>query len=341
MDKGLYDSLQQINLLLTLAFALEMVLKVLGLGALSYCSDRMNLFDATIVIVSIVEMLSSQSSMSVLRAFRLVRVLRSVKFLRQYKRMRQLMENISRGISGMVDFLLLTLLFVFIFSVLGMQIFGGGEGFAGERKNFDSFGNSFLLVFEMLTGSDWYYAMWNGMDGEGKWASLYFVVWMLLGHFIILDLLLANMVFNFSLESEDERLERLEKEMLQKKALHGDKRDLNRTGGAEVITERMTTRKSRIFAKEARAMQVWLRETGQSYGDDDDFSSDDDEEDARSKKKVPTLYSTTEGAEGAETARARRTARGRRRRMSRRRTTPRTEPRRTSSPPNRWIPRLS
>ena len=301
MEKGLYDSLQQINLLLTLAFALEMVLKVLGLGALSYCSDRMNLFDATIVIVSIVEMLSSQSSMSVLRAFRLVRVLRSVKFLRQYKRMRQLMENISRGISGMVDFLLLTLLFVFIFSVLGMQIFGGGEGFAGERKNFDSFGNSFLLVFEMLTGSDWYYTMWNGMDGEGKWASLYFVVWMLLGHFIILDLLLANMVFNFSLESEDERLERLEKEMLQKKALHGDKRDLNRTGGAEVITERMTTRKSRIFAKEARAMQVWLRETGQSYGDDDDFSSDDDEEDARSKKKVPTLYSTTEGAEGAET----------------------------------------
>ena len=96
MDQNLFDLLQQINVLLTLAFALEMVLKVLGLGVLAYCSDRMNLFDAAIVIVSIVEMLSSQSSMSVLRAFRLVRVLRSVKFLRQYKRMRQLMENISR-----------------------------------------------------------------------------------------------------------------------------------------------------------------------------------------------------------------------------------------------------
>ena len=296
MDQNLFDLLQQINVMLTLAFALEMVLKVLGLGVLAYCSDRMNLFDAAIVIVSIVEMLSSQSSMSVLRAFRLVRVLRSVKFLRQYKRMRQLMENISRGLRGMLDFLLLAFLFVFIFSVLGMQIFGGGDGFAGQRKNFDSFGNSFLLVFEMLTGSDWYTAMWNGMDSEGKWAAFFFVAWMLLGHFIILDLLLANMVFNFSLETEDERLEREEKERLQKQMLYGDKRDLTRTGGAEVITERMTTRKSRLFAKEAAAMRVWLRETGQSYGDDDDWSSDE-EEDTTKKKRAPTLYSTTDGGE--------------------------------------------
>ena len=43
-------------------------------------------------------------------------------------------------------------------------------------------------------------------------------------------------------------------------------------------------------------MRVWLRETGQSYGDDDDWSSDE-EEDTKKKKRAPTLYSTTDGGE--------------------------------------------
>jgi hypothetical protein len=212
MDPNILAILDTCNLALSLIFTFELVLKVTGLGILEYFGDKFNWFDAFIVVIGLVEMASSNGSLSVLRTFRLMRVLRSLKILRAYKRMRVLMENIVMGLSAMTDFLLVLLLFLFIFSVLGMQLFGGGAGFAGSRKNFDNMWDSFLLVFEMLTANDWYRVMWMAMEGAGPVASVYFMLWMLLGHFILLDLFLAILVYNFSCETSDEKLERLEQE---------------------------------------------------------------------------------------------------------------------------------
>ena len=54
------------------------------------------------------------------------------------KGLRKLMETIVKGFSALTDFLMVLVLFVFIFAVLGMQMFGGNTGFQGSRKNFDS-----------------------------------------------------------------------------------------------------------------------------------------------------------------------------------------------------------
>ena len=158
------------------------------------------------------------------------------------------MENVARGVGAMRDFLLVLFLFLFIFTILGMQLFGGSDGFAGERKNFESFWNSFLIVFEVLTASDWQKVM---ARPRRRPCRLVPVAWIFVGHFIFLDLLLAILTFNFSRGAEDERLEYEERERLETETTGGEARGLDKTAGGEVVMDRMIRRKNRKFADQA------------------------------------------------------------------------------------------
>ena len=52
--------------------------------------------------------------------------------------------------------------------LLGMQLFGANKGFVGSRQSFDNMWDAFLIVFQMLTGTDWYIPMWMAMSGAGQ-----------------------------------------------------------------------------------------------------------------------------------------------------------------------------
>merc|ERR1719193_1094943 len=75
--------LEILNYLFTLFFTIEMIIKLIGLGFNGYVADNWNVFDGLIVIVSVVESITSLASpsqdgggaISALRAFRLLRVL--------------------------------------------------------------------------------------------------------------------------------------------------------------------------------------------------------------------------------------------------------------------------
>ena len=277
MDPEHASLLETAYTLLSLAFALEMVLKLIGLGVVEYSSDRFNRFDAFIVVVGLVELAGAGAGISALRALRLLRVLRSLKILRRFRRMRVLMENVARGVGAMRDFLLVLFLFLFIFTILGMQLFGGSDGFAGERKNFDSFWNSFLIVFEVLTASDWQKVMWRAMRGTGAAGRCAFRRWIFVGHFIFLDLLLAILTFNFSRETEDERLEREEREHLETETTGGEKRGSTRPQGRRSGDGSHDPQEPQVCRSGGRHAPRAC-ETDQMYGDDpiSDTDSDDD-----------------------------------------------------------------
>jgi len=57
-----------------------MVLKLIGLGFKKYMQDGFNIFDGTIVIISIVELVGDGGGgISVLRAFRLLRIFKIIR----------------------------------------------------------------------------------------------------------------------------------------------------------------------------------------------------------------------------------------------------------------------
>ena len=83
------------------------------------------------------------------------------------------------------------LMMMFIFTLLGMQLFGGkfqaAQFEAGDEPdhNFDTFWWAMVTVFQVLTGENWNAVMYDGMRGGGQTIGLiYFLSLVIIGTFI-------------------------------------------------------------------------------------------------------------------------------------------------------------
>ena len=158
----LTEAVEICNIVFAFLFLVEMILKLIAHGLYDYVIDGFNCFDGCIVIISILELFSSTSGgsgLSVLRTFRLLRILKLVRFMPALRRQLVIM---LRTLDNVAVFFALLVLFIFIFSILGMNLFGckfcetlpdGTE--RCDRKNFNSLLWSLVTVFQILTQEDW------------------------------------------------------------------------------------------------------------------------------------------------------------------------------------------
>ena len=218
MDLAMETFCTNVNYFFLATFVAEMLLKVLALGILGYFGDRYNVFDATIVVAGLVEIAYQDSSLSVARAFRLLRVIRATKVITRNKALRRLIDITVESFASVFSFCGVLVVFIFVFTVLGMQLFGGRPEFWDVRPNFNTFGDSFLSVFEILTGSRWYKLMLIAMSGSfGAPAAIYFVLWSFLGSFVLLNLVSAMLIDTFSriVRSKEAEVQKLADEALE------------------------------------------------------------------------------------------------------------------------------
>ena len=210
--------LQRLNMFFTFLFIAEMLLKIIAIGPTKYLSDKMNYLDGSVVILSIVELginsngggsgKSSLSAFRTVRIFRTFRVLRVARLLRMLHSMQVIIGVIQRSITSFIYIALLLLLFIFIFALLGMQIFGGNFNFPDglPRGNYDSFNTAFITVFQVLTVENWQQILYDSMRSDlGKIIpSLYYVSWIFIGNFILLNLFLAILLDSFIEQEQEE-----------------------------------------------------------------------------------------------------------------------------------------
>ncbi|NXU18847.1 CAC1I protein, partial [Pardalotus punctatus] len=198
------------NVVFTSMFALEMILKLAAFGLFDYLRNPYNIFDSIIVIISIWEIIGqADGGLSVLRTFRLLRVLKLVRFMPALRRQ---LVVLMKTMDNVATFCMLLMLFIFIFSILGMHIFGckfslrtdTGDT-VPDRKNFDSLLWAIVTVFQILTQEDWNVVLYNGMASTSPWASLYFVALMTFGNYVLFNLLVAILVEGFQAEGDANR----------------------------------------------------------------------------------------------------------------------------------------
>ena len=211
MPQWLSSQLEAANVLLTLAFLAEMVLKHAGLGAPRYWADAFNAFDGTIVILSVLELVITWFDVdvgvntSVLRAFRLLRVF---KLARSWRGLQQVLSCLTNSVAGLSNLFILLGLIIFIFSLLGMQFFGDrytpAAGFdEPPRTNFDSIVKAMLTVFVVMSGENWNDVWADSKQAVGAWCAVYFVSIVVLGNFVMLNLFVAILLGGLP-ESDDE-----------------------------------------------------------------------------------------------------------------------------------------
>ncbi|XP_018341904.1 PREDICTED: muscle calcium channel subunit alpha-1 isoform X5 [Trachymyrmex septentrionalis] len=217
------DRFQEItNMFFIVLFSMEMILKMYSLGFQGYFVSLFNRFDCFVVIGSITEMILTNTrvmpplGVSVLRCVRLLRVFKVTKYWRSLS---NLVASLLNSIQSIASLLLLLFLFIVIFALLGMQVFGGKFNFSDmeekTRHNFDSFWQSLLTVFQILTGEDWNAVMYIGILAYGGVASIgvlacvYFIILFICGNYILLNVFLAIAVDNLA---DAESLTAIEKE---------------------------------------------------------------------------------------------------------------------------------
>ncbi|XP_034935064.1 muscle calcium channel subunit alpha-1 isoform X8 [Chelonus insularis] len=217
------DRFQEVtNMFFIALFSMEMMLKMYSLGFQGYFVSLFNRFDCFVVIGSISEMILTRTEVmpplgvSVLRCVRLLRVFKVTKYWRSLS---NLVASLLNSIQSIASLLLLLFLFIVIFALLGMQVFGGKFNFDDlqdkPRSNFDSFWQSLLTVFQILTGEDWNAVMYigirayGGVSTHGILACIYFIILFICGNYILLNVFLAIAVDNLA---DAESLTAIEKE---------------------------------------------------------------------------------------------------------------------------------
>ncbi|CAD7670341.1 unnamed protein product [Nyctereutes procyonoides] len=226
------------NKALLALFTAEMLLKMYSLGLQAYFVSLFNRFDCFIVCGGILETIlvetkiMSPLGISVLRCVRLLRIF---KITRYWNSLSNLVASLLNSVRSIASLLLLLFLFIIIFSLLGMQLFGGKFNFdemQTRRSTFDNFPQSLLTVFQILTGEDWNSVMYDGIMAyggpsfPGMLVCIYFIILFICGNYILLNVFLAIAVDNLA---DAESLTSAQKEEEEEK----ERKKLARTASPE------------------------------------------------------------------------------------------------------------
>ncbi|XP_065093737.1 sodium channel protein 60E isoform X3 [Ochlerotatus camptorhynchus] len=225
------------NFVFCLIFVIEMLLKWIALGFTNYFSSFWTILDFIIVFVSVFSLLIEENeNLKVLRSLRTLRALRPLRAISRWQGMRIVVNALMYAIPSIFNVLLVCLVFWLIFSIMGVQFFGGKffkcvdeEGellpihivndkwqcfalnytWINSKITFDHVGMGYLALFQVATFEGWMEVMADAVDARGVdlqpqreanlYAYIYFVIFIVCGSFFTLNLFIGVIIDNFNM----------------------------------------------------------------------------------------------------------------------------------------------
>ena len=225
--KGLSENalfvLAAINDVCLWIFIAEIIIKFLAYG-LSYFKDPWNWFDMFIVGISL---FSGLSFMSAFRAMRVLRVLKSLKALRGTKligsvrHLQVIIVAIVKSIPRIMWTGILLILIYYIFALIGVNLFG--EAFPDW---FGNIGKAMYTLFQVMTLESWSMGISRPVMEVYSFAWAYFVPFVLLSSFIVMNVVVGIVVNAISEVTADNAKEEAKENPVSNNELVGEIRSL-------------------------------------------------------------------------------------------------------------------
>lgn len=119
-----------IDIVFTSLFTLECIFKIIAVGFLfngkqSYLRNGWNILDLFIVILSIISLSLTNVNLSYIRVLRMLRILRPLRMISRNRNLKLAVLALFNSIPGVVNVLLITLFFLFLFGIVGVNFFKG------------------------------------------------------------------------------------------------------------------------------------------------------------------------------------------------------------------------
>jgi voltage-gated sodium channel len=157
-----------------------------------FFTDPWSIFDLLVVTISLVP---SSGSLSVLRAMRILRAMRLVSAVPGMKRV---VGGLLAALPGMASIVMLLGLVNYVGAVLATELYGPTAG-----DHFGSLGRSLFTLFQVMTGEAWPDIAREVM-GQHPTAWIFFVVYILVSTFVVLNLFTAVVVSAMEPERREE-----------------------------------------------------------------------------------------------------------------------------------------
>ena len=194
------DALNLLNDLFLAVFVVELALRIGAYGRhpKDFFRSGWNVFDFVVIAVAFIPGIRESSTL--LRLARLLRVVRVVRILPE---LRVLVTGVVRSLPPLGSMLLLTTVMLFVYGMLGWLLFG--EELPADWGNI---GRAMLSLFVLLTLEDFPRYMEAGMEVH-PWSWIYFVTFVLITVFIIINVLIGIVLNSMEEARELERRSRL------------------------------------------------------------------------------------------------------------------------------------
>jgi voltage-gated sodium channel len=197
-------------------FVIELALKLFAYR-LGFFRNGWNIFDFVIVSVALVP---ASQQFSVLRA---LRILRALRLLSVVPSMRRVVVGLFSAIPSIGTVILMLLLLFYISAVMATNLFG-----AAFPQWFGSFGASLYSLFQIMTLESWSMGIVRPVMEEYPYAWAFFVPFILLTAFIVLNLFIGVIVTAMSEATDEEAHEEREEILRELRALGEEVRALRR-----------------------------------------------------------------------------------------------------------------
>ncbi len=163
-------------------FVVEIVLRIFAHG-LRFFRDPWSIFDFLVVAIALVP---ASGPFAVLRALRVLRVLR---ILTMVPSMRRVVGALLSSIPGLSSIALVLLLIYYVFAVIATKLFG-----AAFPQWFGSIGESLYSLFQIMTLESWSMGIVRPVMEVHPNAWIFFVTFILIATFTMLNLFIAIIV---------------------------------------------------------------------------------------------------------------------------------------------------
>jgi Ion transport protein len=211
-------------------------------GEGSYLKNGWNVIDFLVVIISIISLVITSNKLKIVKILRLLRVLRPLRVISRNKGLKIGIQALFMAVPSIGNVIIVSGLFFVIFGIIGVNYFKGtffgcrfGDPFSPEwidadgivdkwdclnwggawmnsDQTFDNVPSAMSMLFQMATTEGWIDMMNKGLDSVGidqqpiknqniYWA-MFFMLFIILGNFLILNLFVGVVVNTFNREKE-------------------------------------------------------------------------------------------------------------------------------------------
>jgi voltage-gated sodium channel len=174
--------LAAVNAVCLAVFTGELALRIAAYGR-DFVRSGWNWFDTLVIGLAVVPGVGAVAQIA--RIARLARVVRLLRFLPDA---RVLLAGAARAVPALASLLVLTGLLIFLYAVLGVELFGA------QMPQFGTLGSAALTLFVMLSLENFPDTLAATMEVNGTAGVLYVLSYVVVGAFLVFNLLIGIVI---------------------------------------------------------------------------------------------------------------------------------------------------